>query len=88
MAALMKNNPPAKEDAPMVERMAKIGIVPGKDFDSEQARSGRGQGPRRSAQGRRWKRSWAISKQGGRIENGWVFPPRPAYTARITCIGR
>ena len=30
---LMKNNPPAKEDAPMVEKMAKIGIVPGKDFD-------------------------------------------------------
>ena len=29
----MKDNPPAKEDAPMVAKMAKIGIVPGKDFD-------------------------------------------------------
>jgi uncharacterized protein (TIGR03000 family) len=33
MAALMKDNPPAKEDAPMVAKMAKIGLVPGKDFD-------------------------------------------------------
>ena len=33
LAALMKDNPPAKDDAPMVEKMAKLGIVPGKDFD-------------------------------------------------------
>lgn len=33
LAALMKDNPPAKEDAPMVEKMAKIGLFPGKDFD-------------------------------------------------------
>ena len=33
MAALMKDNPPAKEDAPMVAKMAKIGLVPGQDFD-------------------------------------------------------
>jgi hypothetical protein len=33
LAALMKDNPPAKADAPMVEKLAKIGIVPGKDFD-------------------------------------------------------
>src|SRR5262249_13261277 len=33
LAALMKDNPAAKDDAPMVEKMARIGIVPGKDFD-------------------------------------------------------
>src|SRR5262249_36702499 len=33
MAELMKDNPPAAADAPMVARMAKIGLVPGKDFD-------------------------------------------------------
>ncbi len=33
LAALMKDNPPAKDDAPMVAKMAKIDIVPGKDFD-------------------------------------------------------
>ena len=34
MAELMKANPPKPEDAEIVERMAEIGIVPGKDFDS------------------------------------------------------
>ncbi len=33
LARLMKDNPPAAADAPMVEQMAKIGLVPGKDFD-------------------------------------------------------
>ena len=33
LAELMKANPPAAADAPMVEKLAKIGIVPGKDFD-------------------------------------------------------
>lgn len=33
LASLLKDNPPAKADAPMVEKLAKIGIVPGQDFD-------------------------------------------------------
>src|SRR5262249_3321416 len=33
LAELMKDNPPAREDAPMVAKMAKIGLVPGMDFD-------------------------------------------------------
>ena len=33
LAALMKDNPPAKEDAAMVAKLAKIGVVPGQDFD-------------------------------------------------------
>jgi Uncharacterized conserved protein len=32
-AALMKRNPPYEADAPMLENLARIGIVPGKDFD-------------------------------------------------------
>ena len=32
-AELLKTNPPAAADAPIIEKMAKIGIVPGKDFD-------------------------------------------------------
>ncbi len=39
LARLMKDNPPAAADAPMVENMAKIGIVPGKDFDPSVLRS-------------------------------------------------
>jgi len=34
LARLMKTNPPASEDAPMVANMAKIGLVPGQDFDA------------------------------------------------------
>ena len=33
LAELMKTNPPTPQDAPMVAKMAKIGLVPGKDFD-------------------------------------------------------
>jgi len=33
MAQLMKVNPPAAADAPMVASMAKLGIIPGQDFD-------------------------------------------------------
>ena len=32
-AQLLKRNPPTAADAPMVEKMATIGIVPGQDFD-------------------------------------------------------
>jgi hypothetical protein len=35
-AALLKNNPPASADAPMVAKMAKIGLIPGEDFDLSQ----------------------------------------------------
>ena len=33
-AELLKTNPPAAEDAPMVAKLARIGIVPGQDFDA------------------------------------------------------
>jgi hypothetical protein len=33
LATLMKTNPPTAQDAPIVARMAKIGLVPGRDFD-------------------------------------------------------
>ena len=34
LAQLMKTNPPAAADAPEVARFAKIGLIPGKDFDA------------------------------------------------------
>lgn len=33
-AQLLKTNPPVAEDAPMLAKLAKIGIVPGQDFDA------------------------------------------------------
>jgi len=32
LATLMRDNPPAKDDAPIVERMARLGIIPGQTF--------------------------------------------------------
>ena len=73
LATLMKDNPPAKADAPMVAKLAKIGIVPGKDFDIEQARPGRGarrwpRFPRRAS-----RRSWPTSRTRATTVNGWLF---------------
>ncbi len=34
LAELMKKNPPAADDAPLVAKMATIGLVPGQDFDA------------------------------------------------------
>lgn len=36
LAKLMKENPPAKEDAPLIAKLARIGLVPGQDFDASQ----------------------------------------------------
>ena len=36
LAALMKDNPPTPDDAPLVKRMARLGIVPGRPFDINQ----------------------------------------------------
>jgi hypothetical protein len=33
LAQLMKTNPPTAQDAPMIARIARIGLVPGQDFD-------------------------------------------------------
>ncbi len=39
LAKLMKTNPPAPEDAPALEKFAKIGLVPGQDFDASKLRA-------------------------------------------------
>jgi hypothetical protein len=35
LAELLKRNPPAADDAPAIEKFARIGLVPGKDFDAK-----------------------------------------------------
>jgi hypothetical protein len=39
LAELMKSNPPVPADAPEVARFARIGLVPGKDFDASQLKA-------------------------------------------------
>ncbi len=72
MASLLKGNPPAKEDAPIVARLAKIGIVPGKDFDISKldpAVAKGLQGVPKVAQ----EKIQGHFKTAGQMVNGWVF---------------
>jgi uncharacterized protein (TIGR03000 family) len=93
LASLMKDNPPAKEDAAMVARMAKIGIVPGKDFDigslDPAVRKGLERAPRAAV-----GKIMAHFKEGGTEVNGWMFTTKTGvygtdYVQRalITAIG-
>jgi hypothetical protein len=72
LASLMKDNPPTAEDAPMVARMAKIGLVPGQTFDPN------GMGPAvadalRDLPKAGVEKIAAHFKEAGTEENGWVF---------------
>jgi hypothetical protein len=72
MADLMKTNPPAAADAPMVEKMARIGIVPGKDFDMgklDPVVTKVLQGTPEVAQ----EKIMAHMKDAGTLVNGWTF---------------
>lgn len=71
MAKLMKDNPPAEADAPMVARMARLGIVPGRDFDMSRLSPGvakRLEGVPKAAE----ERLAAFERQAAKIANGWM----------------
>ena len=72
LATLMKDNPPTAEDAPIVARMAKIGLVPGQPFDSSKldpAVVTALQGVPKDAFGK----IMANFKNAGTMVNGWLF---------------
>ena len=54
-AELLKTNPPTAEDAPMVAKLAKLGIVPGQDFDASKLDPSTAPGSRRLPSLRRIK---------------------------------
>jgi hypothetical protein len=72
MAQLMKDNPPAAEDAPIIARIAKLGIVPGQPFDtsklSPEAQAAIKAVPKAAAGG-----VIGYFKEAGKRESGWVF---------------
>jgi hypothetical protein len=72
MAQLMKDNPPAAEDAPMVARMAKIGIVPGQPFDLTKLPAG-AQSALQFVPGSAFGKIVGYFKQAGKHQNGWAF---------------
>jgi hypothetical protein len=88
LASLMKDNPPTAEDAPMVARMAKIGLVPGQPFDSSKldpAVFTALQSVPKDAFGK----IMANMKDIGTIINGWIFTTKTGiygtdYLARAT----
>ena len=98
LAKLMKDNPPAAADAPMVEKMAKLGIVPGQEFDINKL------GPTRPRRCRTCpslplRKSWPWFKEGiaagdSKLENGWLFTTKTGIygtdylqRALVTAIG-
>lgn len=86
----MKNNPPAAADAPLLEKLAQIGLVPGKDFDSAKLPAGAAKLIPATAQ----KQIMGHFQQGGTDLNGWIFTTKAGlygtdYLQRafITAIG-
>ena len=73
LASLMKDNPPAKADAPIVEKLAKIGLVPGKDFDIKKVDPTVAKGLQGVPKAGVAKIA-AHMKEAGKMVNGWVYP--------------
>ena len=72
LAELLKTNPPVSEDAPMVAKLAKVGIVPGQDFDMSKvdpAVAKALQAAPKTAQ----EKIMAELKNLGAPVNGWVY---------------
>jgi hypothetical protein len=97
-AELLKTNPPAPDDAPMVAKLAKIGIVPGQDFDASKLDPAVAKGiaaAPKPAQGRimEWMKEGILAGD-LKLEHGWLFTTKTGLygtnyrqRALITAIG-
>jgi hypothetical protein len=72
VAMLLPNNPPAKEDGAMVDRMKKLGIVPGQRFDTSKLDAASAQGIEAGAKSGRDAIASAAGGSKGDIRNGWI----------------
>jgi hypothetical protein len=93
LARLMKTNPPAAEDAPMVAKMAKIGLVPGQDFDASKLGAFNKEAIKAVPKLSQVK-IMEYFKQVGKPVNGWMFTTKTGVygtqymnRALITAIG-
>jgi len=73
MAALMKQNPPPAADAPVLAKLAKIGIVPGEKFDPSKLDPAIAKGLEKALPVALEKLT-AASKETGEAVNGWRVP--------------
>jgi hypothetical protein len=97
-ANLLKTNPPATEDTPMVAKLAKLGIVPGQDFDVAKVEPAVAKGIADATKPAQdiimgWLKA-GIAAGDMELENGWLFTTKAGlygtgYTQRalITAIG-
>jgi hypothetical protein len=90
LSKLMKDNPPAKEDAAILEKLAKIGLVPGQDFDATKLPAAAAKVIPETAQ----KQIMGHMKEAGADINGWIFTTKAGtygtdylQRALITAIG-
>jgi hypothetical protein len=98
LAELMKTNPPNAADAPMVAKLAKIGIVPGQDFDPSKldpaVAKGIAKAPKPAQeQIMAWLKE-GIAAGDFKLEHGWAFSTKVGtygthylQRALITAIG-
>jgi hypothetical protein len=93
LAKLMADNPPAKDDAPVLEKLAKIGVVPGKPFDVSRLAPAVARGVA-TAPKAGVEKIMAHFKAAGKLENGWTFTTKAGLygtdylqRALITAIG-
>ena len=97
-AELLKTNPPAPDDAPMVAKLAKIGIVPGQDFDATKLEPAVAKGiaaAPKPAQDKimEWMKEGILAGD-LKLEHGWLFTTKTGLygtnyrqRALITAIG-
>ncbi len=97
-ADLLKTNPPSADDAPMVAKLAKLGIVPGQDFDPAKidpaVAKGMAGAPKPAQEVIMGWMKAGIAAGDIKLENGWFFTTKTGlygthYTQRalITAIG-
>ncbi len=93
MAQLMKDNPPTADDAPMVARIAKIGIVPGQPFDLTKLPPD-AQNAVKAVPKAAFGKIMGYFKDAGKFQHGWVFTTKAGIygtdyldRALVTAIG-
>jgi hypothetical protein len=73
LAAVMKDNPPRPADRPMLRKLQRIGLKPGKDFDAGQVDPAAAKGLSRAA-----RKVWGMLETAPyqmKTVNGWLLPP-------------
>lgn len=72
LAELMKSNPPAAADAPVLAKLAQLGIVPGQSFDAAALGPKSGKALQEGAKAGLTKLIAEVKATTRKVENGWV----------------